>query len=83
MQLYSFLEGLRINVLDNTIAIKYRSVRKYLDQDETNLFEIKSKNEKFYIAASFLKIFEKRLEHYESSLTFTSTGQKKLIAHFP
>lgn len=83
IQLYAFLEGIQIKILDKPVPIKYNSVKKYVGQNENNLFEIETKNEKFYIAASFIKIFENHLEHYESSLIVISKRQGQLIAHFP
>ena len=61
-------------------AIEYESVKKYLSHENNNLFEIVSGAEKYYIAASFVKVFENVLEFNETSLGHEKKGLEKEIA---
>ena len=79
MQIFTMLEGLTIRLLDETSMIDYETVAKYLNYESSNLFELESKHEKYYIAASFVRVFENRLEFHESSLN-GEKGREKEIA---
>jgi len=80
LQLFTFLHGLTIRIVDKDNLSKYDSVNKYLEYDNSNLFEIISGNEKYYIAASFVKVFENELEFNETSLGMLHIGREKEIA---
>ncbi|GAB2769820.1 hypothetical protein GCM10027275_10410 [Rhabdobacter roseus] len=80
LQLFTMLYGLTIRVVNKDDFIKYDSVNKYLSYDNSNLFEIISGNEKYYIAASFVKVFENELEFNETSLGMIHKGREKEIA---
>ena len=51
-----------------TTSVKSKAVADFLVGEENYLFEIESNNEKYYIAASFFKVYENRLEFHETSL---------------
>ena len=75
IQLFSRLKGIQIKRLEKNIDIvNYNSVKKYLDYENNYLFEIESNGEKYYIAASFVRIFENELEFSESSLNKEERG---------
>jgi hypothetical protein len=81
VQLPSGLKGVRIRICDGLVDVHYESVRKYLNSEDTNhLFEVESENEKYYVAASFVRIFENELEFSESSLGFDGMGREREIA---
>ena len=76
-QITSKLNGIRIKKLINgTGIIKYNNVNKYLGYDNNYLFEIESNKDKYYIAASHVKIFENQLEFSESSLNLVKKGKE-------
>lgn len=75
IQTFSRLSGLRIKKLENGFGITdYNTVKKYLDSENNYLFEIESNDERYYIAASFVKVFENQLEFSESSLNTENKG---------
>jgi len=81
IQSFSRLNGLRISRIENSISIiDYDTVKKYLDYDNSHLFEIESNNEKYYVAASFVRVFENQLEFSESSLNTDGKGRGIEIA---
>jgi hypothetical protein len=69
IQSFNRLSGLRISRMENGISeINYGTVNKFLEYDNNYLFQIESNNEKYFIAASFVTVFENQLEFSESSL---------------
>jgi len=69
IQLFSRLNGLVITRIENDISnISHSSVKKFLEYDNNYLFEIESNGEKYSIAASFVTVYENKLEFSESSL---------------
>lgn len=80
IQLFTSLNGVTITVATNKKDIDYPSVKKYLGTTASNLFEIESRNERYYIAASFVKVFENELDFNETSLNFDKRGKQKEIA---
>lgn len=80
LQLFTMLYGLTISMVNKDDFSNYDSVNKYLRYDNSNLFEIISNNEKYYIAASFVKIYENELEFNETSLGMLHKGREKEIA---
>lgn len=78
IQSFSRLNGLRISRIGNGVRnIGYDTVKKYLGYDNNYLFEIESNSEKYFIAASFVTVFENKLEFSESSLSIS--GKEKGI----
>lgn len=75
IQSFSRLKGLYIKRLEKGIDLtEYSAVKKYLDYDNNYLFEIESNDEKYYIAASFVRVFENQLEFADSSLSINDKG---------
>lgn len=75
IQTFNRLNGVRIKRLENGSGlIDYSMVNKYLDYNNNYLFEIESNNERYYIAASFVKVFENQFEFTESSLNKGEKG---------
>ena len=81
IQTFSRLRGICIKKIQNSKdIISYGTVEKYLSYDNNNIFEIESNGERYYIAASFVKVFENKLEFNESSLNFGNNGREREIA---
>jgi hypothetical protein len=81
VQLLSGMKSISIKLCDGLANMNYSPVRKYLSNSETNhLFEIESESEKYYIAASFVRVFENELEFHESILGFSGLGREMEIA---
>lgn len=80
VQLFTMLYGITIRLVDKFEVVNYNSVIDYLSHEENNLFEIESSEEKYYIAASFVKVFENVLEFNETSLGYENKGREKEIA---
>jgi hypothetical protein len=76
IQSFSRLKGVQIKRVknDDVSIINYGTVKKYLSYDNNYLFEIESNDEKYYIAASFVKVFENQLDFAESSLNIGEKG---------
>ncbi|MGG8496434.1 hypothetical protein ACQY1Q_08460 [Tenacibaculum sp. TC6] len=75
IQIFNMLDGITIKLSDKTVSnIKYESVSSYLKYEDNNLFEIESGGISYFIAASFVKIYENRLEHFESSIEMHEKG---------
>jgi hypothetical protein len=69
IQSYTMLEGVRIRkIASNDSIVNYPTVKKELGYNNTYLFEVESNNEKYYIVASFVRVFENELDFLESSL---------------
>ncbi|MGM9475213.1 hypothetical protein ACS5PU_02240 [Pedobacter sp. GSP4] len=80
MQLFNRLNGICIEIADENKILEYDSVSSYLSSENNYLFEITSGLEKYYVAASFVKVFENELDFNETSLTFGNEGKTKEIA---
>jgi hypothetical protein len=77
IQSFARLKGLKIKRLDNDIdKISYKAVKSYLEYENNHLFEIESSGEKYYIAASFVRVFENSLDFEESSLKAMEKGRE-------
>jgi hypothetical protein len=75
------LFGVSIRMVNENEVISYDSVNSFLSNDENSLFEIETKGEKFYIAASYFKVYENELEFNETSLGLGETkGREREIA---
>ena len=81
IQLYSMLYGVHIRVVSNNDIIKYESVKKYLGYQNNHLFEIESNSEKYYIAASFVRVFENTLDFGESTAGLSNYGREIELVH--
>ncbi|MEM7548055.1 MAG: hypothetical protein AAF363_00165 [Bacteroidota bacterium] len=86
IQLASMLNGIKVHLLDKTSASvpnipNYEALSKYLSFEDNNLFELESNDgAKYYIAASFVKVFENEFEFNETSLNLEKQDQLKEIA---
>ena len=82
IQLFTSFMGLSIRIVnDNKNVLSYNSLNSFLNDDANCLFEIESRNEKFYIGASYLKVYENELEFNETSLgLYEIKGREKEIA---
>jgi hypothetical protein len=81
LQLFIMLNGITIRIADKkTSMVKSLSVDNYLSYENNNLFEIESNGEKYFIAASFVKIFENDLQFKETSLGILHKGRENEIA---
>jgi hypothetical protein len=80
IQLFSRLNGITIKIASEKNVIEYESVNKYLSHENNHLFEIVSGEEKYYVAASFVRVFENKLDFNETSLNFDNKGREKEIA---
>jgi fibronectin type 3 domain-containing protein len=73
--MFSRLPGVRIKKIENGINyIDYNTVNKHIEYNDNYIFEIESNKEKYYIAASFVKVFENKLDFSESSLKTREKG---------
>ncbi|WPV63890.1 hypothetical protein [Chitinophaga sp. LS1] len=68
IQLYTRLYGISIRKVEKNGVISYNSVTEYLNYDKSYLFEVSSGEEVYYVAASYLKVFENQLAFNETSL---------------
>jgi hypothetical protein len=80
MQLYAMLSGITIKVVEKERFTQYLPVSKYLSFKNNNLFEIESENEKYYVAASHVKVFSNDLAFNESSIGLFPRGLDNEIA---
>lgn len=80
IQLFTMLQGVTIRFAEKKIDNNYISLKKYLEFDNTSLFTLESNEEKFYIAASYFKVFSNNLEFSETSLGMIHKGRENLIA---
>jgi hypothetical protein len=80
IQMFSRLKSICINMILNAPdIIEYSTVREYLDFENNHLFELESNNEIYFIAASFVRVFDNSLAFNESSLHIEE-GRKIEIA---
>jgi hypothetical protein len=80
VQLFTLFSGIIIRKVDTELNIDYPSVKKYLSHQENNMFEIESGNEKYYVCASFVRVFENELEFNETSLNYENKDSNREIA---
>jgi hypothetical protein len=82
IQLFTSLASVSIRIADESKNLtKYDSVISFLNNDVNYLFEIETKDEKFYVAAAYFKVFENELEFNETSLGLHEPkGREKQIA---
>ena len=74
------LWGVAIRYADKSAIEEYTSVENCVSFEKCNLFEIESGGERYYIAASFVKVFENELEFHETSLGYENLDRQKEIA---
>src|SRR5580692_7381655 len=69
-QLFVFLWGLSIENIDELKSNIFNSrlLAEHFNSDTGRVFLLKSKEEDFYIAASYFKVYENQLEFIETSL---------------
>ncbi|MFN5309679.1 MAG: hypothetical protein ACK5C0_09515 [Candidatus Kapaibacterium sp.] len=79
LQVPTWLSGITISRVEKNTLATYESVRESLSYPSTNLFEISSGEEKFYIVAAFFHIFENELRMNETSLGMDYVGREKRI----
>lgn len=82
IQLFTSLSGLSISLVNkNEEGTNYPSINSFLSADENFLFEIETKNEKYYVGASCFKVYENELEFNETSLGLIEIkGREREIA---
>ena len=80
IKLFTMLHGLKIKIINKNDFSEYNLVRTYLSYENNNLFEIESGDERYYIAASFFRVFENNLEFNETSLGILHKGRENEIA---
>ena len=80
LQLFAWLPGLTIRIAHKQILSDYPTVNKYLSYPNSCLFEIESGESKYYVAASFVRVFENNLAFNETSLGMEHKGREKEIA---
>ncbi|MFC4230614.1 hypothetical protein ACFOW1_01840 [Parasediminibacterium paludis] len=81
MQVNNRLSKISIKLIeskDNPIA--YNTVKEYLTYKNSNLFQLESNGEVYYIIASFVRVFENELSFNETSLNHEEKGREKEIA---
>ncbi|WP_312992702.1 hypothetical protein [Chryseobacterium flavum] len=79
MQIFTSFNGLIIKKI-NTNPTDYILLDSILNFDENYLFEIETQDNKYYISASFFKVYENDLEFNETSLGLLFKGRDKQIA---
>jgi hypothetical protein len=83
IQSFTMLRGVRIRkIANNDNIVNYPTVKKELDYSYNHLFEVESNNEKYYIVASFVKVFENQLDFLESSLGRTVDKGREIANSF-
>ena len=69
IQLFARLETILIRKLqDPSRCPFYETVHRFLKYENNHIFEIISNDESYYVAASFVKVFQNELDFDESSL---------------
>lgn len=69
IKLNSSIYGIEISNIDNQKGTEYESINLFLSYPNAHLFEIKNqKGEKYFVGASFVRIFENELNFNETSL---------------
>lgn len=81
IQTYSGFNSICVRKMEHTSNfINYKTVNTFLGYKNHHLFEIESNNEKYFIAASFVKVFENQLDFNETSLGMNYKGRENEIA---
>lgn len=79
VQSYMSFDGLKIR-FGNRKDASYAGVKEYLESNENSFFEIESGGSKYYIAASFMRVYENELGFKETSLGVVYKGRETEIA---
>lgn len=79
IQMFSMLNGISIRLIDKPPVLYYENITTYLKYENNNIFEIESAGEKFFIAASYVRIFENNLEFNKTSLDFEEKDRGREI----
>ncbi|MBL7854172.1 MAG: hypothetical protein JNL17_07230 [Cyclobacteriaceae bacterium] len=80
IQSFTMLRGLIISLIDKNAISSYPVVHEYLKLENSSLFELESGGEKFYVAASFVKVYENDLGFSETSLGMVYQGRETEIS---
>lgn len=84
IQLFTMLYGVSLKVIDKIETVPYPKVKEFLNRPNKNLFEIQSGEDKYYIAASFVQIYENKLAFNQTSLGVLSyQGRETELASYP
>lgn len=84
IQLFTMLYGVSLKVIDKKEFASYPKVTQYLEGPHNRLFEIQSGEDKYYIAASFVQVYENKLDFSQTSLGVLSyQGRESELASFP
>ncbi len=81
IQMPTSFNGISIKALPHQKdIIKYHSISTLLEYKDNFIFEIETNMEKYYVVASYFKVFENDLEFHETSLgVLESIGREKEI----
>ena len=82
IQLCTSLKSILINKIDwDKNLFHSNSIETFLSREKNSVFELTSNEEKFYVAASIVKIYLNELEYNQTSLGLHSViGRQKEIA---
>ena len=79
MQLKTYLSGVSIQRVED-VASNIIDSTTNLNLEQIKIFEIESERAKFYVASSFIHVYENELEFNETSLgVLTFKGRDKLL----
>ncbi|MCY7357008.1 MAG: hypothetical protein LH609_05985 [Rudanella sp.] len=77
IQLRVSLLGVSIKLVDkNSLTTDYESVKGFLKNGSSHLFEIETGTEKFHLVASHFKVYENQLEFNESRISFWEVDKR-------
>ncbi len=79
VQVYWNLDGIKISDISPIAFNDYKSVNDYLKKPGSHLFQLESQEERYLIAASFIKIYENNLHFNVSSLGLDEQEKGTLI----
>jgi hypothetical protein len=81
IQLCTSLPGLSIKLISNNKGLINEYVKSIISNNDNYIYEVRAKGEKYYVTASFVRVFENDLEFNETSLgVFQNRGCEKEIA---
>ena len=77
IQLRVSLLGLSIGIVGkDKFDTTYESVKGFLKNDNSHVFEIETRSEKFHLVASHFKVYENQLEFNESRVSFWDVDKR-------
>jgi len=84
IQLFTLISGIEITVVEDCGPKNIpKSIIDTLAYETNVVFKIKTKNEDYYIVASYMKVFENQLEFNQSSLGFDGKGREMELFKLP